>query len=103
MPGQKSWLETNSSGTIGGKFVIKIFFSLITTITLGLIDADNYDLLQHPFIAGYDNKKEILNLIMESKAEVVETVEDLPEDEEIIEMKVCNLLQCIFMICCKSH
>lgn len=103
MPGQKSWLETNSSRTIGGKFVTKIFFSLITTITLGLIDADNYDLLQHPFIAGYDNKKEILNLIMESKAEVVETVEDLPEDEEIIEMKVCNLLQCMFMICCKSH
>lgn len=45
------------------------------------------ELLEHPFIAGYDNKKEILNLIMESKAEVVETVEDLPEDEEIIEMK----------------
>lgn len=55
-----------------------------------MIDADGYDPLQHPFIAGYDNKKEILNLIMESKAEVVETVEDLPEDEEIIEMKVCN-------------
>lgn len=62
-----------------------------------MIDADGYDPLQHPFIAGYDNKKEILNLIMESKAEVVETVEDLPEDEEIIEMKVCNLLQCTFM------
>ncbi|XP_052704817.1 serine/threonine-protein kinase 10-like isoform X3 [Crassostrea angulata] len=45
------------------------------------------ELLEHPFIAGYDNKKEILNLIMESKAEVVETVEDLPEDQEIIEMK----------------
>lgn len=68
-----------------------------------MIDADGYDLLQHPFIAGYDNKKEILNLIMESKAEVVETVEDLPEDQEIIEMKVCNLLLCTFMNCCKSH
>ena len=48
-----------------------------------------FHLLQHPFIAGYDDKKDILNLIMESKAEVVETVEDLPEEQEIIEMKVC--------------
>ncbi|XP_022344368.2 uncharacterized protein LOC111137270 isoform X2 [Crassostrea virginica] len=45
------------------------------------------ELLEHPFIAGYDDKKDILNLIMESKAEVVETVEDLPEEQEIIEMK----------------
>lgn len=27
---------------------------------------------------------------MESKAEVEETVEDLPEDQEILEMKVCQ-------------
>ncbi|XP_048744155.2 STE20-like serine/threonine-protein kinase isoform X3 [Ostrea edulis] len=45
------------------------------------------ELLEHPFIAGYDDKKEVLNLVMESKAEVEETVEDLPEDQEILEMK----------------
>ncbi|XP_061194522.1 serine/threonine-protein kinase 10-like [Saccostrea echinata] len=45
------------------------------------------ELLEHPFIAGYNDKKEVLNLIMESKAEVEEIVEDLPEDQEILEMK----------------
>ncbi|XP_060599497.1 serine/threonine-protein kinase 10-like isoform X2 [Ruditapes philippinarum] len=45
------------------------------------------ELLRHPFISNPPNKKVILDLISESKAEVVETVEDLTEDEDIQEMK----------------
>lgn len=55
-----------------------------------LITCSWFSVLQHPFILGYDDKKEVLNLVMESKAEVEETVEDLPEDQEILEMKVCQ-------------
>ncbi|KAH3708032.1 hypothetical protein DPMN_067471, partial [Dreissena polymorpha] len=40
------------------------------------------DLLQHPFVNGVD-RKALLDLISESKAEVVETVEDLPEEEDL--------------------
>lgn len=43
---------------------------------------------QHPFISNPPNKKVMLDLILESKAEVVETVEDLTEEEDIQEMKV---------------
>ncbi|XP_045189183.2 serine/threonine-protein kinase 10-like isoform X1 [Mercenaria mercenaria] len=45
------------------------------------------ELLKHPFISNPPSKKVILDLISESKAEVVETVEDLTEDEEIQEIK----------------
>ena len=34
------------------------------------------------------NKKSLLTLISEAKADVVETVEDLTEDEEMKEMQV---------------
>ena len=43
---------------------------------------------QHPFIKDYQNKKGILDLIKEAKAEVVEVVEDLTEEQDIIEIKV---------------
>lgn len=45
------------------------------------------ELLQHRFIKDYTNKSDILNLVLESKAEVVETVEDLTEEDDIKEMK----------------
>jgi len=44
--------------------------------------------LQHPFIKDYTNKSDIVDLIMESKAEVVEVMEDLTEEEDLREMKV---------------
>ena len=43
--------------------------------------------LQHPFVQNVE-KKPVLDLISESKAEVVETVEDLTEEEEVKEIKV---------------
>ncbi|CAG5132343.1 unnamed protein product, partial [Candidula unifasciata] len=45
------------------------------------------ELLQHPFIKGYEDKKGILDLICEAKAEVVEIVEDLTEEEDILAIK----------------
>ncbi|XP_055879170.1 serine/threonine-protein kinase 10-A-like isoform X2 [Biomphalaria glabrata] len=45
------------------------------------------ELLEHPFIKGYQDKKAILDLICEAKAEVVEIVEDLTEEEDILAIK----------------
>nr|KAG5705141.1 hypothetical protein BaRGS_030858 [Batillaria attramentaria] len=45
------------------------------------------ELLEHPFIKDYTDKSSILDLIYESKAEVVEVVEDLTEEEDIKELK----------------
>ncbi|BFY97881.1 hypothetical protein BsWGS_00921 [Bradybaena similaris] len=45
------------------------------------------DLLEHPFIKDYVDKKAILDLISEAKAEVVEIVEDLTEEEDILAIK----------------
>ncbi|KAL4231906.1 hypothetical protein ACF0H5_009482 [Mactra antiquata] len=45
------------------------------------------ELLKHPFIVNPPPRKVILDLIYESKAEVVETVEDLTEDEDLKEIK----------------
>ncbi|XP_005089065.1 STE20-like serine/threonine-protein kinase [Aplysia californica] len=45
------------------------------------------DLLEHPFIKDYKNKKGIMDLISEAKAEVVEVVEDLTEEEDIAAIK----------------
>lgn len=45
------------------------------------------ELLQHKFIKDYTDKKDILNLVLESKAEVEEFIEDLTEEEDIKEMK----------------
>ncbi|KAK7109444.1 hypothetical protein V1264_013484 [Littorina saxatilis] len=49
------------------------------------------ELLEHPFMKHKNarDKTAICDLIMESKAEVVEVVVDLDEDEDIKEMKVC--------------
>ncbi|XP_052772331.1 serine/threonine-protein kinase 10-like isoform X2 [Mya arenaria] len=44
------------------------------------------ELLQHPFLQNVE-KKSVMDLISESKAEVVETVEDLPDEEDIKEFK----------------
>ena len=50
---------------------------------------------QHPFLkkANALDKAAICNLINESKAEVVELVEDLNEEDDISHMKVCCLIQ----------
>ena len=40
------------------------------------------------YIKNYTNKSDILNLILESKAEVEEVIEDLTEEDDIKEMKV---------------
>lgn len=45
------------------------------------------ELLEHPFIKNFTDKTPILDLIYESKAEVVEVVEDLTEEEDIQELK----------------
>lgn len=45
---------------------------------------------QHPFL-GNVKKKAVMALISEAKAEVVETVEDLTEEEDIKEIKVVNM------------
>ena len=45
------------------------------------------ELLQHRFIKDYTDKSDILNLVLESKAEVEEVVQDLTEEEDIQEMK----------------
>lgn len=45
------------------------------------------ELLQHKFIKDCTDRSEILNLVLESKAEVEEVVEDLTEEEDIKEMK----------------
>ncbi|CAL1525982.1 unnamed protein product [Lymnaea stagnalis] len=45
------------------------------------------ELLEHPFIKGYVDKKAIMDLIYEAKAEVVEVVEDLTEEEDILAIK----------------
>ena len=50
-------------------------------------------LFQHKFIKDYTNKSDILNLVLESKAEVVETVEDLTEEDDIKEMKVMFIVK----------
>lgn len=47
---------------------------------------------KHPFIKGYQDKKAILDLICEAKAEVVEIVEDLTEEEDILAIKVVKFL-----------
>ena len=47
---------------------------------------------QHSFMKDTPSKKVIMNLIYEAKADVVETVEDLTEDEDLKEMKVSNSL-----------
>lgn len=47
-------------------------------------------LLQHPFIKDYRDKTAILDLICEAKADVIETVEDLTEEEDIKVLKVGN-------------
>ncbi|XP_059140861.1 serine/threonine-protein kinase 10-like [Physella acuta] len=49
--------------------------------------ATAHELLEHPFIKDYTNKTAILDLIYEAKAEVVEVVEDLTEDEDILAIK----------------
>ena len=48
----------------------------------------NYYCFQHRFIKDYTDKSDILNLVLESKAEVEEVVQDLTEEEDIQEMKV---------------
>ncbi|XP_046556447.1 STE20-like serine/threonine-protein kinase isoform X3 [Haliotis rubra] len=45
------------------------------------------DLYNHPFIRNYTDKKPILDLILEAKADVIETVTDLSEEEDIKEIK----------------
>ncbi|XP_033757536.1 STE20-like serine/threonine-protein kinase isoform X2 [Pecten maximus] len=45
------------------------------------------ELLMHPFIRDYMNKSDLVDLILEAKAEVVEVIEDLGEDEDIMQMK----------------
>ncbi|XP_067658019.1 serine/threonine-protein kinase 10-like isoform X2 [Haliotis asinina] len=45
------------------------------------------DLYNHPFVRNYTDKKPILDLILEAKADVVETVTDLSEEEDIKEIK----------------
>ncbi|KAH9520111.1 hypothetical protein Btru_060013 [Bulinus truncatus] len=45
------------------------------------------ELLEHPFIKGYSDKKVIMDLICEATAEVVEIVEDLTEEEDILAIK----------------
>ncbi|KAL5022355.1 hypothetical protein ScPMuIL_001510 [Solemya velum] len=45
------------------------------------------ELLEHPFIKNNVDKKALMELISEAKAEVMEIVEDLPEEEEMKQMK----------------
>ncbi|XP_025095724.1 LOW QUALITY PROTEIN: serine/threonine-protein kinase 10-like [Pomacea canaliculata] len=45
------------------------------------------ELLEHPFIRDYRDKTAILDLICEAKADVIETVEDLTEEEDIKVLK----------------
>ncbi|OWF53186.1 serine/threonine-protein kinase 10-like isoform X2 [Mizuhopecten yessoensis] len=45
------------------------------------------ELLMHPFIRDYTDKSDLVDLILEAKAEVVEVIEDLGEDEDIMQMK----------------
>ncbi|GFO41039.1 serine/threonine-protein kinase 10 [Plakobranchus ocellatus] len=49
--------------------------------------ATAHELLQHPFIKDYRDKKALLDLILEAKAEVVEVVEDLSEEDDIMAIK----------------
>ena len=46
---------------------------------------------QHRWIKDYKNHRDVLDLISESKAEVMETMEDLTEEEELKEMKVKSI------------
>ncbi|ESO83096.1 hypothetical protein LOTGIDRAFT_223090 [Lottia gigantea] len=50
--------------------------------------ANARELLEHPFIKDFTNKKPIKDLISEAKAEVVEEVRDLSDDEDINEIRV---------------
>ncbi|XP_052821670.1 serine/threonine-protein kinase 10 isoform X3 [Octopus bimaculoides] len=45
------------------------------------------ELLQHPFIKAFTNKKAILNLLSEAKAEVEETVLEMDDEEDIKSIK----------------
>ncbi|XP_014770538.1 STE20-like serine/threonine-protein kinase isoform X2 [Octopus bimaculoides] len=48
------------------------------------------ELLQHPFIKAFTNKKAILNLLSEAKAEVEETVLEMDDEEDIKSIKIDN-------------
>ncbi|KAJ8317207.1 hypothetical protein KUTeg_005111 [Tegillarca granosa] len=45
------------------------------------------EMLEHPFIKGFEDKSGIMDLIYEAKAEVVEVLEDCTEEEDLKEMK----------------
>lgn len=47
-------------------------------------------LFQHPFIKAFTDKKPILNLLSEAKAEVEETVLEMDDEEDIKSIKVHN-------------
>ncbi|RUS73025.1 hypothetical protein EGW08_019211 [Elysia chlorotica] len=49
--------------------------------------ATAHELLEHPFIKDVKDKRALQELILEAKAEVVEVVEDLSEEEDIMAIK----------------
>lgn len=49
--------------------------------------ATAHELLEHPFIKDVTDKKALCDLILEAKAEVVEVVEDLSEEDDIMAIK----------------
>ncbi|GFS00533.1 serine/threonine-protein kinase 10 [Elysia marginata] len=49
--------------------------------------ATAHELLQHPFIKDVTDKKALHDLILEAKADVVEVVEDLSEEDDIMAIK----------------
>ena len=65
---------------------------------LGLIEMYYIDncILQHPFIRDVKDTQPVIDLYREAKAEVVETLDDLPEDSD---GSFVSLDYCLNLIC----